>query len=473
MIKLRRPSQAELNAMSPAEKDALIFKLFDLLEEMGRRLGEVERKVEKNSRNSSKPPSSDGLQKRAAEPRIAGSKPNGGQPGHVGATRAWSESPDEVRDLHPSGPCDCGIELDLLPGMIGERRQQIEIPEPKAQVIEYRQIVVDCACGCRHRGEFPHGVTPHVSYGPRLKAYAVGLVDGHFVALARTAEIIADQYGVKPSDGTIQNWIAQASTTLEPVYEATRQALIQAAVVNFDESGMRVKGELHWLHVACTAEYAFYATHPKRGLDAMVAAAILPHFTGIAVHDHWKPYFRFDALSHSLCNAHILRELHYFEEATGGHQWPVRLRTVLVKGKKAVETARAEGKTAVDDDIIQAILTEYDDWVRIGLTVFPETEKPAGKKGRPKQAPETNLLGRLRDFRTEIWRFLHDFRVPFDNNLAERLVRPVKVKLKVTGGFRALGGSEAFCILRSVWETNKLQGINPFHTLRLAFQGAE
>jgi transposase len=355
---------------------------------------------------------------------------------------------------------------------VGERRQQIEIPEPKVEVTEYRQRVVRCACGRAHRGEFPWGVTPHVSYGPRLKAYAVGLVDGHFVGLARTSEIIADQYGVKPSDGAIQKWIGQAAHRLEGAYAASRQAILAADVAHFDESGVRVRGQTQWLHVAGTAEHAFYTIHPKRGLEAMRAGGILPEFTGCAVHDHWAPYFGFEQASHALCNAHILRELRYFEEATHGHHWPIRLREVLVEGKKAVEAARAAGQSRVDAERVAELLARYDGWVQAGLMVFPESPKEAGKKGRPKQEPATNLLRRMRDFKTEMTRFLQDFRVPFDNNLAERLVRPVKVKLKVAGGFRALGGSAAFCVIRSVWETNKRQGVNPFHTLRLAFAEA-
>ncbi|MDD5036482.1 MAG: IS66 family transposase [Methylococcaceae bacterium] len=373
--------------------------------------------------------------------------------------------------LRPTGFCGCGLSLEDQPGEVVERRQQIEVPEPKTEVTEYQQLAVRCVCGSEHRGVFPVGVTPHVSYGPRLKAYAVGLVDGHFVSLSRTAEIIADQYGVQPSDGSIQKWIGQAAEILRPVYDATREALVAAEVVHFDESGVRVKGQTQWLHVAGNAEHAFYSIHPKRGVEAMTAAAILPRFEGHAVHDHWKPYFRFEAVTHCLCNANILRELRYFEEANDEHRWPVRLREILVDGKKAVEAAQAEGRTEVAAARVEALLSQYDDWVNLGLAVFPERPGEAGQKGRPKQAPATNLLRRLRDFKTEIWRFLHDFRVTFDNNLAERLIRPVKVKLKVAGGFRAVGGSEAFCVLRSVWKTNQLQGVNPFHTLRAAFAG--
>ena len=471
MSKLQRPSQAELDRMSHPEKDALIMKLFDLSEGLERRLAEIERKVEKTSRNSSRPPSSDGWKRQAAEPREQGKRPNGGQVGHEGKTREWSDTPDRVEELRPEGPCGCGRGLAGQPERMGESRQQIEIPEPQAEVTEYRQLIVTCACGCEHRGVFPVGVGPHVSYGPRLKAYAVGLVDGHFVGLARTAEIIADQYGVNPSEGAIQKWIGQAAIQLQGTYTASGQAIAQAEVAHFDESGVRVNGHTQWLHVAGTAAQVFYTIHPKRGQEAMTAAGILPQFTGQAVHDHWAPYFGFDAATHALCNAHLLRELRYFEEATAGHQWPIRLREILVEAKRAVAAARAEGHSAVNPERVAELSARYDEWIGIGLMVFPERSKEPGQKGRPKQTPATNLLRRMRDRKTEILRFLHDFRVPFDNNLAERLVRPVKVKLKVAGGFRAVGGSHAFCVLRSVWETNKLQGVNPFHTLRIAFAG--
>lgn len=471
MTQLRRPSQSELDRMSHAEKDALILRLFDLLEALEKRVQELEQKVEKNSRNSSKPPSSDGLKRRPAQPRESTGKPKGGQPGHVGVTRTWTETPDRVMEVRPERGCECGRTLEGRPGRIGECRQQIEISTPRTEVTEYRQVIVACGCGCEHRGVFPEGVTSHVSYGPNLKAYAVGLVDGHFVSLERTAEIIADQYGVKPSDGSIQKWIGQVAERLNGQYGTIGLTIAAAEVAHFDESGVRVNGHTHWLHVAGTAEQVFYTIHPKRGQEAMTAAGILPAFTGCAVHDHWKPYFGFDAATHSLCNAHVLRELRYFEEATDGHQWPIRLREILVAGKKAVEQALAAGQAAVAPEQLASLLDEYDRWVRLGLLVFPERPKEPGRKGRPKQHPATNLLGRMRDYKTEILRFLHDFRVPFDNNLAERRVRPVKVKLKVAGGFRAVGGSAAFCVIRSVWETSRSQGINPFHTLRTAFAG--
>ena len=430
MTTLRCPSQAELDQMSHAEKDALIMRLFDLLEGLEKRLGEVERKVKKTSRNSNQPPSSDGLRRQAAEPRKRGDKPSGGQPGQVGVPRAWTDTPDYLQAVRSD--CECGLGLAGQPERVGECRRQIEIAEPKVEGTEYHQMIVERARGREHRGVFPPCVTPHVSYGPRLKAYAVGLVDGHFVSASRTAEIIADQYGLQPG-GSIQRWIGQAAAVLTPTYEASGRAIAAAEVAHFDESGVRVNGHTHWLHVAGTAEHAFYTIHPLRGREAMEAAGLLPKFAGYMVHDPWAPYFSYEQSTHALCDAHILREPRYFEEATGGHQWPIQPREILVDGKKAVEAAGAAGQSAVDPVRVADILARNDQWVGLGLFVFPECAKVTWQRGRPKQHSATNLIRRMRDFKSEIFRFLHDFRVPFDNNLAERLVRPVEVKLKVAG----------------------------------------
>ena len=467
-MKLQHPTQTELDRMNSAEKDALILQLFDALEQLQRRVEELEGQLKKNSRNSSKPPSSDGLSKKPAQPRRPGGRPSGGQPGHPGQTRRMVEHPDEVVDLVPSGCCSCGRELDGQSSRVKERRQQWDIPPATIYVTEFRQHEVECACGQCHCGAFPAGISPNVSYGPRIKAYAVGLIEGHFVGLQRTGEILGDHYGISPSDGTLQSWILQASVRLNAAYEAGGEQIRAAEVAHFDESGMRVGGKLHWLHVAATEQAVYYSTHEKRGREAMDAAGILPGFQGCAVHDHWKPYFGYTTLSHALCNAHHLRELRAVEDATG-HWWPVALRGLLIEGKQAVTAAQQAGRQALEPAQVESLLERYDQQLARGLKCFPVKPPDADDKRRTKQHPATNLLCRLRDFKTEVWRFLTDWQVPFDNNAAERLVRPVKVKLKVIGGFRAVGGAQAFCVLRSIWETSKLNGQNPFEVLRGAF----
>jgi transposase len=213
-----------IDAMSHAEKDALIMKVFDWLEKLEARLNELEKKTVKNSRNSSKPPSSDGLRKGAAEPRQRGERSNGGQKGHAGTTRLLIDKPDMIEELYPLGQCVCGAELAAQTAVVKERRQQIDIPEPKTVVTEYRLMQVRCHCGLLHSSAFPEGVTPNVSYGARIKAYSVGLVQGHFVALECTCEIINDQYGIQPSSGSVQKWIGQAANHLLPAYLANQYA---------------------------------------------------------------------------------------------------------------------------------------------------------------------------------------------------------------------------------------------------------
>lgn len=467
MKNLKRPNQSELDAMSHADLCALIMQLFDLLESIESRLV----KVEKNSKNSSKPPSSDGLKKGAAEPRQVGEKPTGGQKGHQGVTRMMVENPDVIEALYPiANICECGATLDKESASIKERRQQIEIPQPITITTEYRKMEVQCQCGRVHSGDFPLNVTRNVSFGARLKSYCVGLTHGHFVALERVCEIMNDQYGVKPSGGSVQKWILQAANNLAADYVVNQQAIIQAPSAHFDESGLRCNGKTEWLHVATTQTHVHYSVHESRGHFAMDAAGILPNFKGIAIHDHWKSYWRYNDCEHALCNAHHLRELRYCEQLTG-ESWAINLRKLLVEGKEKVAQAKAEGKTHLEQIIIDDLLSRYDEQIKTGLESFPVQPHEDGKKGRQKQHEATNLLVRLRDFKTEVWRFITDWHVPFDNNQAERMVRPVKVKIKVIGGFRSVGGSEAFCVIRSIWETKKLNGINPFDTLRGVFAG--
>jgi transposase len=182
--------------------------------------------------------------------------------------------------------------------------------------------------------------------------------------------------------------------------------------------------------VAATETAVYYTVHAKRGQEAMDAAGLLPQFQGNAVHDHWKSYWSYTHCSHSLCNAHHLRELRYCEVLTG-HFWPLEIRRILVEGKEAVAAARAAGQTALEPTQVNELLARYDQQVKNGLSVCPVRPPDPGRKGRVKQHEATNLLLRLRDYKTQVWRFLTDWRVPFDNNLAERMVRPAKVKLKV------------------------------------------
>ncbi|QTR45801.1 IS66 family transposase [Thiothrix litoralis] len=469
MNQLPRPTRESLQQLSHADLVELVLMLFERIDQLTARVNELESQANKNSKNSHKPPSSDGLKRQPAQPRQLGQRPKGGQPGHKGHSLMMHPSPDHVEHYGIEGHCECGLPLSEALLDTGERRQQWDIPAPQIVVTEYRQLIGTCSCGNVHKGKFPTSLPPYISYGARLKAYTVGLVQGHFISLSRVTEIVSDQYGVKPSDGSVQRWIGQASENLATTYTDIRDTISSSAVANFDESGIRAQGKTQWLHVAATPEAVYYTAHARRGQEAMTAAGILPVFQGVAVHDHWKPYFRFDHVVHSLCVTHLLRELNYFDE-TLKHQWPAQLKQVLIDAKTAVAQAKAVQQTSLSPEQIADVEQRYDQWLNHGLLIFPEQPKTSPtKQGKAKQDPARNLLCRLRDFKDSVLRFIQRFDVPFDNNLAERAVRPVKVKLKVAGGFRAMGGADAFCVIRSVWETDKLQERNPFESLRAVF----
>jgi transposase len=434
---------------------------------------DLRRRLGLTPQNSHLPPTAAGLRKGPAEPRVKGRRSPGGQPGHRGATLKRVADPDRIEIRRPEGLCECGQALAEPAGQVVATRQVIELPL-RREVTEYRVVQVRCDCGRVHVGDFPATVPMGLTYGPALRAFAVGLIQGHHVSVDRTAQILGDLVGFSPATGTLQTWIEEAATALMPTYTDYAATLRQAPVAHFDESGVRIEGQTQWLHVATDPETTYYTVHAKRGQAGMDAAGILPTFTGVAVHDHWASYYRYADCQHALCNAHILRELRFFEDF-GAHPWATALRETLVAGLKATQAARTAGQLAVDPAQGEALLTAYRHQVAAGLAACPAQPPPepgAPKpRGRLKQSKEYNLLKRLRDFEADIWRFLGDFAVPFTNNAAERKIRPVKVKLKVAGGFRSWAGAQAFCVIRSVWETCRLRQENPFIQLQAAFQG--
>lgn len=239
----------------------------------------------------------------------------------------------------------------------------------------------------------------------------------------------------------------------------------------FDESGARVGGKLHWLHVAGTALLTHYGVHKKRGQDGMNASGILPHFGGVAVHDGWASYFQYGC-RHALCNAHHLRELTAVYEADPPQQgWAREMQTLLRDGKQAVETAPQQGQVCLCADVLSALTARYETLVQQGYAANPPPAPQPHKKGKPKQSKARNLLDRLHTYEEATLRFLHDFAVPLDNNQAERDVRMRKVQQKISGGFRTLAGAEAFCRGRSYISTLRKQGRQVLPALKHVFEG--
>jgi transposase len=434
---------------------------------------ELRDQLAKDSRNSSKPPSSDGLKKpRVQNLRRKTGRRRGGQKGHQGHTLEMVELSDHVR-VHPVSQCPrCATDLRSVEPCGRERRQVFDLPPVRIEVTEHQAEIKVCPqCGGQVKGDFPSEVTQPVQYGPRIKAQASYLNNYQLIPWARTCELLGDFYGHTPAEALIQEANGAVVESIEPSLKATKEHLIASEVVHFDESGLRIEGQLNWLHVASTNLLTYYGVHPKRGQDGMNAMGILPVFEGHAVHDHWSPYFTYGHCQHALCNAHHLRDLLFVVERYE-QLWAAEMVRLLLDIKAEVDAAPVD-QMSLPSDRLAHCERHYDELMAQGLEANPlPTDPPPGKRGRRKQSPPKNLLDRLQKHKPQVLAFMYDFRVPFDNNLAERDVRMVKIKQKVSGAFRTRTGAEAFCAIRSYISTARKHGLNVIDAIYDALTGA-
>ena len=426
----------------------------------------------KDSRNSSKPPSSDGLKKpRTRSLRRKTGRRSGGQKGHKGHTLKKIKQPDHIQ-THEALVCPhCATNLQSVEPCGYEKRQVFDVPPVRIEVTEHQAEIKVCPdCGKQVKGDFPSEVTQPVQYGSRLKAQASYLNSYHLLPLARTCELLGDLYGHRPAEAFVLDANAALIDQVEPSLATIKQQLITADVVHFDESGLRVEGELNWLHVASSNHLTHYGVQRKRGQEGMKAIGILSEFEGRAVHDHWKSYFTFDNCQHALCNAHHLRELQFIVDQYE-QSWAQEMAQLLVEIKNEVEVAPPE-QTALLPERIAYFEQRYDELIAQGLSAHPPPASPPPKKrGRRRQSPPKNLLDRLQQYKPQTLAFMYDFRVPFDNNLAERDVRMVKIKQKVSGTFRTRTGAETFCAIRCYISTVRKHGRNVIDAIHDALTG--
>ena len=436
------------------------------------RVEALEAQQKKNSGNSSKPPSSDGYKKpQPKSQRGRSGKKSGGQKGHEGQTLKAVAVPDEVV-VHSVSECaHCQADLRAVKSNEPEKRQVFEVPPVRLVVTEHQAEEKQCPqCGKSSRAAFPADITQPTQYGPGFQAPLVYLHSDHFVPLARTAEIAKGIYQQPVSEGTILAAVAEAARQVAPVNEALKTYLVETdETVHADETGVRVEAKLHWLHSAGTTQATVYSIQAKRGCEGITAANILNRRQKRCIHDAWQSYFNYKAMTHALCNAHHLRELTFIAEQYQ-QQWASAMRHLLCEIKDTVESVKAEGRNTLWPEQIawfnrHYTLLLYDAEDEIG----PPAPPVAGR--RQKNSPPANLLKRLTDYREHLLAFMYDFRVPFDNNLAERDVRVMKVQQKVSGGFRRLVGAQNFCAVRSYIATARKNGQSILDVLTQALAG--
>lgn len=466
--------------MTPAEEIALLKaenaqqreQITTLLE----RVRDLEARLAKDSHNSGKPPSSDGLKRQLPRTRSlrqkTGKKP-GGQLGHTGQTLHLVAEPDAIVEHRPAvcAACQAPLAEEGAEVVARERRQVQDLPPIRLCVTEHQALSVRCsACQEVTAGAFPAETPSRAQYGPRLRALAVYLVAQQFVPYARARDLLADLTGAHLSVGTLVEWVQQSAETLKPVEDELKAALQRAPVLHSDETGVRRSGRLAWAHVASTPRLTHYAIHAKRGSEATEAIGILPGYRGVSIHDGWKPYQAHTTCRHALCNVHHLRELTFVEEQYD-QPWARDLKELLLEMRTVVEQARTQRLARLPTSQHDALVARYERLLARGLAANPPPHRRPRQRGRLKQSPVRNFLERLWLGQEQVLAFLDDLMIPFDNNQAERDLRLLKTQQKVSGCFRSDVGSVAFARLRSYLSTLRKQGAALLDALRTLFTG--
>jgi len=430
-------------------------------EDSERRIRELEARLKANSRNSSKPPSSDGYAKPSPKnQRRRSGRKSGGQKGHPGSSLQRVDSPDKVVEIalercpytgEPLGPQDVVSSI---------ARQVFELPEPRLEAVEYRALVYRVpGTGALVRGAFPDGVSAPAQYGFRFMAWLVYLADYQLVPLKRVARMCEDLYGHPVSQATVEEARRRCSARLEEFERVVGERLGQSPVLHCDETGMRVGAKTVWLHTVSSERDTLYHIDPRRGGEAVERMGVLPGYEGWLVHDFWKPYLAL-ACRHAICNAHIVRELAFFEEL--GEDWARRLKALLLQAGSNPQARTPRGWRLA-----------YRRQLRRGRAAHPYRPPPrgGGRRGRRARPKAVNLLDRLELYEDWIWAFAENEEVPFTNNLAERDVRMAKVKQKVSGCFRSWEGARAFARVRSYISTCSKRQVRLIDALANAMRG--
>ena len=461
----------EQEAKHQEQLQALESKYEQQLQQTLARIGELERRLSKDSHNSSKPPSSDGLRRKTQSQRKPSGKKSGGQQGHPGVTLSMVACPDAIVSHRAASCQQCGGTLQEREGRLVERRQVHDLPEIRLRVTEHQVEETTCP-QCQHinRGSFPPEVSAPVQYGPRLRAWAVYLNQYQMVSVQRTCQTLWETLGCALSEGTLLSWIQGASKGLVSTMEQIKSRLLASRLLHPDETGIHLDGKLAWLHTVSTRFLTYLAWHRKRGRLAIEAIGIIPQFAGRIMRDRWSSYDHYDC-DQSICGAHLLRDLtriwqHYKQK------WARTMHRLLVALNRLAWYWRNRGANCIPKPIRDRWVARYFRVLAIGYAAQPPPEpRPAGRRGPQAQTEPKNLLDALLHRAHQVLAFLDDLTIPFTNNQAERDLRMVKVQQKVAGTFRSEDGATAYSRIRSYLSTMHKQGRPLLEALAAVFLG--
>lgn len=468
------------NAELLAQNTAMLEQLAQLnatVNSLNQTIKDLQEQVNKNSKNSSKPPSSDGLKKPPVNKdrslRGKSGKKQGAQAGHNGVNLSVLTKPNDVKHHMHADCANCHYHDSCLEkACVKETRHELDAVVTINVTAHELILVQDCPMhsGAK-QGTFPADIKATVQYGKNLQALVVALNTVGAVSINRTHEILSSVFNIPLATGTIKNMVTRFSGLLSETYDRIRKQMILLGLIHCDETGTRVDGKTWWVHNASNSDFTFLYIDMKRGWIGMNAAGILPDYHGIIVHDCWGSYWKFTDCIHAVCCAHLLRELNGIEENHPKQTWATKFKELLLAMKKVKEKAITQDKDLVSSYHLDKFDKQYDEIIKTAYEENPLPEVAVKKPGRKKKTKVLNLIGRLENYKESVCLFLKNICVPFDNNLAERDLRMIKVKTKVSGCFRSEEGAQEYLTIMSYIGTAHKHGINAFTAIREALSG--
>jgi transposase len=451
------------------------------VQRLTRTVAELTARLEKNSKNSSMPPSSDSPKARAEATKSRADRraedkerrkdelerKRGKQPGAPGQNLSMRLVPDEIVEHEPATCTSCGDDLATGEVVGIERRQVFDVPRPVLICTEHRSLSKRCACGTLNKATFPTEASAPAAYGPGIRAAALYLLHGQHLSVGRTKEALSALLGAEVSTGFVASLATEAAKGLAGFLAEIRQRLISASVIHADETTDQVRTDTWWFHVASNERYTYLFASPTRGKSAPDEAGVLGDFSGVMVHDRFPLYFNYEGAAHAICGAHLLRDLAAVgAEPTQG--WAIDMAALLIEMNTAAHQARQGAKSALGTEVLGAYLGRYDALALAGLAA--NANRP-DRKSYKVERDAYNLAIALTKLRTEATRFATDLAVPFTNNEAERSLRMAKLHKKISGCFQSDDGARAFATVRSYLATARKHNVGALDVLTQLFSG--